>query len=755
MVMKRMMDRLSRVIFLLLLGFGGVNAQTTWPRTIALKEGGSVTIYQPQPESYQNNKIVGRSALSVKEKAGSEPVFGAMFYEATLSTERDNRMADLELFKVTNIKFPGIEEEGRITALARAIEDAAMNARLEISIDQLLTSIDKETGHRPKDNFKNDAPLIIVTNKPSTLVLIDGEPKIRKDEDLEADRVMNTPYLILREGGLWHLYAGGLWYKSNSVTDGWEPNTKLTRKLRSIDRQIRKQEKEENGGKAVTDNPQVTEIIVKTEPAELLQTNGEPQYKTIEGTSLLFVSNTNNEIFKDINTQRTYILLTGRWYAAAGINGPWNYISADELPADFAKIPEGSEMDGVLSSVAGTAAAEEARIDSEIPQTAKVDRNTAKAEISYDGDPIFERIEGTSLELATNTASTVIRSNGKYYAVDNGIWFESASARGPWSVATERPADVDNIPPSCAAYHTKYVYVYEATPRYVYVGYTPGYLGSYIYGPTVVYGTGYYYRPWFGTYYYPRPVTWGFGFNYNPWTGWSMNVGFNVGFLYVGYDFWRYGAYSGGWFGPPMWRPPYRPPYHGGYYGRYRPSPGPGGTVTRPSVRPSPVRPGSGNIYNRRPGTVTRDADRRPAPGTVTRPGTERPATRPAPKPATKPVKRPERRPGGQTTRPGTEQNNVFADPDGNVYRKEKEGGWNQRDNKTNVWKPADRSGEERMKELNRASQQRERGVIRQQNYERNRPQSRPSATRPATRPANRPATKPSTPTTRPKRTGG
>ncbi|MBK7113783.1 MAG: hypothetical protein IPH60_15240 [Flavobacteriales bacterium] len=42
---------------------------------------------------------------------------------------------------------------------------------------------------------------------------------------------------------------------------------------------------------------------------------------------------------------------------------------------------------------------------------------------------------------------------------------------------------------------------YDYTPTTVYVGYTPGYLGSYVQNGVVIYGTGYYYRPWPGCWY--------------------------------------------------------------------------------------------------------------------------------------------------------------------------------------------------------------------------------------------------------------
>jgi hypothetical protein len=324
------------------------------------------------------------------------------------------------------------------------------------------------------------------------------------------------------------------------------------------------------------------------------------------------------------------------------MRGSWKYVPSDKLPEDFAKIPAGSDKDKVLASVAGTEEAEDARVNAALPQTAKVDKRTATINVQYDGTPVFNQIDGTSLELAENANVTVmIDASGNYFALDNGVWFISQSAYGPWRVANDRPRDVDDIPASSPAYNSKYVYVYDDGPDYVYMGYTPGYLGSYYYGPTVVYGTGWHYRPWYRTVYYPRPVTWGFGFMYDPWIGWNINWGFNFGYLYVGFNYGYpvYGyAYGGGWFGPHYYCPPYRRHYYGGYYGRgdyygydnygyrdrYRYNNGYGyanGNGSRPSRRPGGVtppsqNPGSGwtrnyNLYNNQRGatsqTVTRN----------------------------------------------------------------------------------------------------------------------------------------------------
>jgi len=93
-------------------------------------------------------------------------------------------------------------------------------------------------------------------------------------------------------------------------------------------------------------------------------------------------------------------------------------------------------------------------------------------------------------------------------------------------VADTIPAVIYTIPPSCPKYNVTYVTIYESSPSTVTVGYTAGYLGVYVVGACVVYGTGYYYPPYFYypphvwyPIYYPRPYTYGVAAFYNPYTG--------------------------------------------------------------------------------------------------------------------------------------------------------------------------------------------------------------------------------------------
>jgi hypothetical protein len=243
-----------------------------------------------------------------------------------------------------------------------------------------------------------------------------------------------------------------------------------------------------------------------------------------------------------------------------------------------------------------------------------------------------------------NTGHQVLRIEGIYYAVDNGVWFTSKDAMGPWAVADSVPEEeIDKIPAESPVYNVKYVTVYESTPEVVYVGYTPGYMWTYPYYGVPVYGTGWYYPPYWGPVYYPRPVTYGFHMTYNPWTGWGFGMTVSSGFLTVGIAFGGYGGYYHG--------------YHGGYYppGGYRPPHNCfncdiniGNNVgNRPSTRPSG---GTGNnLYGGRGGGTSAAA-------------------------------RPSQLPASSGNRTAKGPNNVYADRDGNVYRRDANGGWQSRE---------------------------------------------------------------------------
>ena len=347
----------------------------------------------------------------------------------------------------------------------------------------------------------------------------------------------------------------------------------------------------------------------------------------------------------DINSQEHYILLGGRWYHSKSLeDGDWKFEEPKDLPADFTKIPEESDMANVRASVPGTPEAQDALLEQSIPQTAAVDRKTATVDVTYDGDPKFEAVTGTEVSYAVNTDKQVLLIKEKYYCVDDGIWFFSNSPKGPWQVSDDRPEEVDELPADSPVYNVKYVYIYDSTPEVVYVGYTPGYTYSYVYGGVVVYGTGFVYPYWYYSVYYPRPVTWGYGVHYNPWTGWGFSVSFRFGWV-------GWGMHPWGWWGPRGFHHGYRHGYRRGFHHGYRRGFAAGYAAANRNNAPR-------NVYNNRTNGVS-SRDRYRSQDQAGK-GQQRDPSR---------------------SRNSDKPNNMYADRNGNVYQRDNKGNYQNRSN--------------------------------------------------------------------------
>ena len=674
-----------------------------WPRQIDTAQW-TVVMYQPQMESFKDDKLAARAAISVTKKGTTAPVFGAVWLDARMATDLDTRMVDLVDVKVPTVKFADATE-AQVQQLRQLLETEIPKWGISISLDRLLASLELvEKEKTQAENMNMAPPEIIFADKPTVLVLIDGEPKMKKIENSDFEHVVNTPYFIVYElkTKLFYLKGAGYWYSAKKATGPFAPAPnptlpviQLAEKTESRADVAAQQAADDEARKAAgVDAPVPPDILVRTKPAELLQTNGEPQFASVEGTDLLYLKNTEDNILMDINSQSYYVLLAGRWYTSPSLaNGAkWSFVPFEKLPADFAKIPAGSEIAEVRASVPGTEEAREAQLENQIPQTAVVDRKTATVTVAYQGDPKFQPIEGTKIQYAVNTDKSVLLVDKNYYCCDTGIWFVSTSPKGPWQVCDVVPESVRDIPPSSPVYNVKYVSVYDSTPEVVYVGYTPAYYGSYIYGPCVIYGTGWYYNPWYGSYYYPRPVTFGFAVRYNPWTGWGFAFGVTNGWLTVGFG-WGFPAY-GGWWGPVGFRPGYNHGYWHGYNHGYRHGYGAGYVAGR---RDS-VAHFDNNVY-RRPSTGIRSTGSRPA--TLPAPGGKLGGT-------------PGLKGAGTLASTPRISNNVFADKDGSVFRKQGND-WQKRDNKG--WQP-DPSVKDKRPDLTRQASSRDRGTARTNNVQ-------------------------------------
>lgn len=558
-----------RSIFLICLAIPCLlRAQPDWPRAITASDGSVIRVYHPQPDSIAGNLLQFRAAFSYTKKGRTESQFGSFTSLNVVEIDRNTRTLNLLYSNVLLLSLSDTLDPEQMYQLKETIECGLPGIGADISIDQLIAFISApESAAQTKNEYieplpatpaANKAPRIIYAQKPTMLLLMDGPPKFKLNNDWNLRVVVNSPYTIVESSDGWfYLYGGRQWYISPMPAGPYQHTTYTPAELSLMRYDI---DAINARGIGHTDtlregNAGIREIIVSFAPAELIQTRGTPIFQPIPGTSLKYVTNTNNDIFVDTAIRKYFILLSGRWYQSTSLNGQWKYTPSDSLPAGFANIPEGSPADRVLACIAGTSAAREALIDASIPQTARISR-FARAHVDFDGPPKFEPIKGTHLQYALNSSVPVFYAQKTFYCIDKAVWFTSTSPDGPWKPATTRPAEINDIPFDCPVHHCKYLYIYGESPEYITMGYTTGYLGACIEDNTVVYGTGYNFTSWSSNVTHPHPWTWGFNMWLNPWLGWTLGYDFSPDWFNTSAA-WGEGYWSNGWWGPETWRPPY------------------------------------------------------------------------------------------------------------------------------------------------------------------------------------------------------
>ena len=602
----------------------GEDAAALWPRQIDTPQGRCL-VFQPQPAALDGERLSARAAVAVTPVESTNVVFGIAQLQARASQDPSGKEIAISEVALTQLSFAPANAPA-MTGLADTLRPELAKVTWTVASDTLKAGLDAIEGQRAAaQGLSARPPRILYSSTPAALVVLDGSPQLRQITNSTLMRVVNTPYAMLFEpaGPRYWLRGAYEWFSAADWRGEWVPTAQPPSEVAAA-----------LPAETAAEAPalgRVTEvsprILISTEPAELIVTQGEAAYAPVAGSELLYVSNSDQLLFFTLDTKEYYVALSGRWYRSAALTGPWDGVAAGALPPAFAKIKPGSPKSEALTYVAGTVEAQDAVAQASIPQITAVERGPADVEVEYDGTAQFQPVEGTTVQYATNTADAVFLVGGNYYMCREAVWYTGAGPEGPWSVAAFVPPEIQSLPPSNPHYNVKYVYVYGATPQEVYVGYEPGYSGCYVYGPTVVYGTGWWYPGYYSpSYCWAYPATFGFGFGYNSWSGWSVGFGWNYGWLGCGYGWGWGGYYPWGWWGPrgAYWAcaPGYR--HYDGYHdGYHHGQGGHGGRGYGDSYAGRPGRGGEHASAARPPGPVpggARAEPRRDAPGPWARP---------------------------------------------------------------------------------------------------------------------------------------
>ena len=661
-----------------------------WPRTFQTPSGTRFVLYQPQIATWeQQRRMVAYAAVSVESPGGQKPTLGTVKLEANTKVALDDRLVNFSDMTLTEANMPELQKDQARDVVGQISKGLPEEDRV-IALDLVLAYVDKsQITPKNVEGLNTDPPPIFFSQTPAVLVNIDGDPiwSPIKGNDLKFAVNTNWDLYLHEPSKTYYLLHDGAWLKASDLKGSWAPAAKLPESFTKLpDDANFKEAKAAVPGKKLSAS-KAPKVFVSLVPGELIVIQGDPRYLLVDGTSdLLWISNTEADVFRMGRAGAVYYVVAGRWFSAPGFNGPWTF-ATPSLPADFQKIPLEHPRSRVLASVPGTQQAAEAVLLAQVPQTARVNRKEIKApDVVYQGAPKFEPVPTTKVQYAVNTDKDIIKFGDLYYMCFQGVWFMSKQPTGPWEVCSSVPKEIYAIPASSPVSNVTYVTVVEedTNDEWVTFAAVAAYTGIMIAWGCAWWGTGYYHPPYWGwgggyPYYYPRYPTYGYGAWYNPWTGgygraavaYGPYGGAGVGARYnPTTGTYARGAVAYGPYGARGAAEAYNP--RTGTYGQTRQGSGVYGSWGSTAVQRGDDWARTSRVTNDRTGTTTRVTQGSGGGGAVTR-------NTPGPG-------------GGGVARTGS--GDVYAGRDGNVYKNDG-GGWQKYDNGgwSSVDKPQGQAG--------------------------------------------------------------
>ena len=241
---------------------------------------------------------------------------------------------------VTAVRFPALSsDEG--SEMEALLKSAFPGKPLTVSLDRLITSVQASQEKAKPVPLKTDPPSIMVSIEPAVLLTVQGDPVLGPIKGINLKFVLNANWDLFfdSDASKYYLLLDKLWLSANSLEGPWSGVSKLPADFSNFP----DTEGWDHVRKAIPTGKEasakVPKVFFTKEPAELIVFAGQPVYEKIKGTQLSYATNTDDWVFTDSADGQIYYLVTGRWFRAPKLEGPWTY-AGDDLPTD-ASAPTG------------------------------------------------------------------------------------------------------------------------------------------------------------------------------------------------------------------------------------------------------------------------------------------------------------------------------------------------------------------------------------------------------------------------------
>ncbi len=180
-------------------------------------------------------------------------------------------------------------------------------------------------------------------------------------------------------------------------------------------------------------------IVVSRKPARLLLIDQQPVKAPVIGTSLELVVNTDWNLFYDTDSRSWFVINDGIWQTQSLLaSGDWSIVS--KLPEDFMRLSDEQGWEAVREALPP-------QVPAVAPPALIVSLEPTEL-VVIDGEPRLQLIPGADglMEVA-NTDSALFQFDNTWYFLAAGRWFQSASLEKEWVPVSELPGAFAKIPP--------------------------------------------------------------------------------------------------------------------------------------------------------------------------------------------------------------------------------------------------------------------------------------------------------------------
>ncbi|HET7294151.1 MAG TPA: hypothetical protein VFM88_17115, partial [Vicinamibacteria bacterium] len=279
------------------------------------------------------------AAVSWQARGATKPTLGTIKIEADTKVSHDERLVSFSDFKIAESSFPSVPRE-QVREVVAEIDGSIPTDERVIALDRVLASLDRsQITPKNVEGVKADPPAIFYSQTPAILVNLDGEPIWSPIRENDLKFAVNTNWDLFEHvpTKTFYLRRDDAFLMATDWKGAWTPAGKLPESFSRLpaDANWKDVKAALPGRKLAADK--TPNVFVSTVPAEMILLSGRPAYELVPDTKLVWVKNTESDVFRLGEKGPVYYLVSGRWFTAPDFAGPWTF-ATPSLPADFQEI---------------------------------------------------------------------------------------------------------------------------------------------------------------------------------------------------------------------------------------------------------------------------------------------------------------------------------------------------------------------------------------------------------------------------------